>query len=64
MLAEIVERIKKAGINNTRISQDQSTGKARIEILTNSGWVTIRKDLTQSMAEDIVRQASSRVILG
>ena len=63
-LSKIIETIKKAGPNNTRITPIPGTDKFMIEINLGSGWASVMKGLKQQMAEDIVRQASSRIILG
>jgi hypothetical protein len=64
-MKEIIKQIKQAGADNTRISPDPvDKTKTKIEIRTNNGWVTIKRGIPKGLAEDIIRQASSRVILG
>jgi len=60
-LKETVERIRKASQN--RIVPDNG-GKVKIEILTEAGWITAVPNVTRNIAEDIIRQATNRVILG
>lgn len=61
---EAVQKIREHGIGNTRITPISGSDKVKIEVKSNSHWVTVLKDITQPMAEDVMRQASSRVILG
>lgn len=63
-LKEAIQKIRDAGLENTRISV-QPNGKAKIEIKKGNNWVTVMKDIqNMRIAEDIMRQASSRLLLG
>lgn len=62
-LSEAVKRIKSAGTENTRITP-ASSGKHNVEVKTPGGWVKVVSDVTRPMAEDIIRQATNKVILG
>jgi len=59
-LQDVIERIRKA--EEVKITPKGT--KVVIEIKTTAGWVTVIKDLERPMAEDIIRQANNRVILG
>lgn len=59
-LQDVVERIRKA----EEVKITPKGDKVVIEIKTTAGWVAVIKDLERSMAEDIIRQANNRVILG
>lgn len=61
-LTEAVQRIRSA--QSHRVSSMPNSNKVKIEVSTGDGWVTIMKDITRGMAEDIIRQASNKVILG
>jgi hypothetical protein len=60
-IKEAAEKIKKA--KNTRITQSENT--CIIEIQTEAGWATLPlKNLNRTMAEDIIRQANDKLLLG
>lgn len=65
---EAVATIKKVGANNTRVIQmpNQSLdGLHQIEVQLNPGvWQPILTGIKKTMAENIVREATNRVILG
>lgn len=61
---EAVKRIQRAGVANTRIVPMLGSQRVKIEALLDGSWVTVAKDLDQKIAEDIIRQSTSRVILG
>lgn len=65
---DAVSAIKKAGVVNTRVTQmpNQSLdGLHQIEVQTTPGvWQPILMGIKKTMAEDIIRQATNRVILG
>lgn len=61
-LKQVVERIKKA--KDSRITSQPGTQSVMIEILTEAGWVAAIKGLNRNMAEDVIRQAKDRMILG
>jgi|APFre7841882654_1041346.scaffolds.fasta_scaffold156373_2 hypothetical protein len=62
-IREAVEKIKSVGVENTRITPT-TPGKCKIEIKQNNAWVTILEDVNIKSADDIIRQASSRLLLG
>ena len=59
-----VEKIKKVGVMNTRISPSDIPGKCVLEIKEGEEWKTILHPMKKTMLEDVVRQASDKVILG
>ena len=61
---DTIQQIREAGTNNARITNMAGTQNVKIEINKNGQWVTIMRDLKQSIAEDILRQANNRLILG
>ena len=61
---EAVEKIKKAGPSNTQITPMSDSDRFKIEINLGQGWATILTGLKRVMAEDVIRQASNRVLLG
>lgn len=67
-ISEAVNRIKKAGSSNVRIVPMEGTiaqaGKQQIEIREGSAWIVLVDNVTNRMAEDIVNQASSRLLFG
>lgn len=67
-MVETVNRIKKAGATNVRMTpmsgQSSIDGLYQIEIREGSTWSTIAEGLPQSTAGDLIKQATSRVILG
>lgn len=67
-LNEAIQRIKAAGTNNVRVvpmtGQHCINGQFQIEVKENSGWVPIATGLYKSVAEDIIKQATSKLILG
>lgn len=64
----INEAIKAAGPRNVRVvpmsGQPAISGLHAIEIRQANGWIPIASGLQKAVAEDIVRQATNRVILG
>lgn len=64
-VTEAVSRIKHAGASNARKVPDPNTKDGfRIEINENGQWVTVIAGVSDAIAEDVLRQASNRVILG
>jgi hypothetical protein len=60
-IKEAAEQIKKA--KNTRITPSGNT--YLIEIQTDAGWAALPlKNLNRKMAEDIIRQADNKLLLG
>lgn len=62
-LSETIQQIKKHGPQNAKIIPNEN-GKYKIVISTPQGQVTIANNLNRNIAEDIIRQATNRVILG
>ena len=62
-IKEVVERIKKVGVENVRKTPAQG-GMVQIQIKVGENWLTIMENVAPGSADDIIRQASSRVILG
>lgn len=64
----INEAIKAAGPRNVRIvpmpGQPAISGLHSIEIRQANGWVAIVSGLQKAIAENIVREATNRIILG
>ena len=63
----VVEEIKKVGQSNVRIvPMPGSTvdGLQMIEVRSGSEWKCVAENVSRSIANDLVRQASNRVILG
>lgn len=63
----IIEQIKKVGNSNCRVVYSPGKNNERaIEIREGNEWKTIANGLTESMANDIIKQASSnnRLLLG
>jgi hypothetical protein len=58
-----VAKIKKVGVENTRISPEIN-GKCILEIKEDGEWTTILKPMKKTMLEDVISQASNKVILG
>lgn len=67
-ISEAIVRIRRAGANNVRTvpmgGQDVRTGNYCIEVREGGAWVAIVEGLPKTAAEDIVTQATNRVILG
>lgn len=63
-LNEVIQRIQKAGADKASAEPMSGGKKWRIVLQTPAGRATLKDNLTQAMAEDIIRQATNRVILG
>lgn len=67
-ISEAVSAIKKAGAINTRISQMPGAtidGLHQIEIQSAPGvWTPVVTGLKRQMAENLIKEATNRVILG
>ena len=66
--SQIINQLKAAGIKNIRIipmeGQSVLDGNQRIEILKDGQWVAVVSNISKKIAEDMVKQAGNRVILG
>ncbi len=67
-LNETINTIKKIGASNTRIvpmeNQNPLDGNVSIEVRLDGNWSPVVSGIKKSTAEDIIRQATNRVILG
>ena len=64
-LAKTIDRMTKAGRNNLRcVLASHSNDGYIIEINDGGVWSPIVKGITKSIAEDLLKQASNRVICG
>lgn len=65
---EALLRIKQAGATNVRAvpadGQNIHTGLYQIEIREAGNWIAIATGMPRSTAEDLIRQATNKVILG
>lgn len=65
---EAVQKIKKVGGSNARIvpmaGQSVLDGLQCVEIREDGAWHAVVSGVTKKMAEDIVNQATNRVIFG
>lgn len=61
VIKEVIEKIKQAGVDKTRITPDG--GEFKIEINNNGVWVAIHKCPNRNIAEDVLRGATSRLII-
>ena len=66
-LNEAVQQIKKAGPTNVRCTPDRGqnihTGTYCIAIREGNTWQNVVEGLPKSTAEDLIRQATNRVLL-
>ena len=67
-LQEAIQQVKKAGPTRVRCTpmpgQNVNTGNYCVAINEGGTWRTVIDGLPKSTAEDIIRQATSRVLLG
>lgn len=67
-LSEAIQQIKKVGLHNVRSvpmqGQSPVDGDYQIEIMEGTCWKPIVTGIKQRTAEDIISQASNRVLLG
>lgn len=64
---EITEAVKKAGSSNTRVVPMAGSGLDglhQIEVKENGSWNSVASGLSKRMAEDLIQQATNRVLLG
>ena len=64
---EAIAKIKAVGATNVRsvpMPGHTPSGQYQVEIKENAVWVPIVTGLNKRMAEDIITQATNRVILG
>lgn len=65
---EAIQQIRKAGIQFVRSvpmpGQNVNTGDYQIEIKKDDSWTPVATGITKKIAEDIISQATNRVILG
>lgn len=63
-IQEIVKRIKKEGTQKASIEPIPNSDKCKIILRLPQGNVTLKSGLTRRMAEDILSQATNRLLLG
>jgi len=67
-LNEALVRIRKVGAQGVRAvpmpNQNVHTGKYQIEIRDGDSWSVLVEGLPRSSADDLIKQATNRVILG
>jgi len=67
-LNEAIQYIKKAGEANVRsvpmTGQNVNSGLYAIEILESGQWMVVAEGMTKLTAENIITQATNRVICG
>ena len=65
-LQETIEKISRAGTSNVRIVSDDSNPGLRCTIEYKRGgvWTPLLAGLTQAIADDIIKRASNRTLLG
>lgn len=65
---EAIQKIKKVGSQSVRTvpmpGQSVDGGDYQIEIQVNGQWESVVAGVKKPMAEDIIRQATNRVLLG
>jgi len=65
---EAVQRIRRAGLTNTRIvpmpGNNPLDGDHQIEVHEGNQWSTVLMGVKKNIAEAIISQAASKVILG
>jgi len=64
---ETIQRIKQAGSTGVRsvpMPNQPIDGDYQIEILTEGNWTPLVTGINKKTAEDIISQATNRVILG
>lgn len=61
-LKETIQKITLAGVNNARSVPDGDSFK--IEVKRGGVWQPIASGLTESIANDILKRAANRTILG
>ena len=67
-LNEAIQHIKRAGEANVRsvpmTSQNVNSGLYAIEVLEGGQWMVVAEGMTKLTAENIITQATNRVICG
>ena len=65
---EAVQKIKRAGATNVRVvpmdGQSAISGMHKIEVKDQGTWFVVVEGIQKKMAEDIITQATNKVILG
>lgn len=66
-LSEAIQKIKKAGASNARsvpmAGQNVNTGLYQIELMSEGTWTAIVSGIPKITAEQIIQQATNRVLL-
>jgi len=65
-LQETIEKISRAGTSNVRVVSDSDNPGLRCTIECKKGgvWTPLLTGLTQAIADDIIKRASNRTLLG
>jgi hypothetical protein len=63
-IREAVEVMKQVGPTNIRKAASRTAGAVDIQVCRDGQWVTLLSGLNQSIADDVVRQATDRMLLG
>ena len=62
-IKETIEQIKKVGIDDVRVVPS-TPGRSNIQIYKDGNWKTILENVNTMAVDDILRQATNKVILG
>lgn len=63
MLQEALTKIRTAGVDKARITPVPNSKRSKVEVNENGNWVFVL-ELDTIIAEDILKQATNRVICG
>ena len=64
ILQEAIVKIKEVGVENARVSPIPNSKKARVEVKENGVWIAVIPEIDMKLAEDVLRQAKSKLIFG
>ncbi len=62
-LQEAITEVRSSGVQNTRITPIAGTKKSKIEVNKNGQWTEVLQ-IDSILAEDVIKQATNRVICG
>lgn len=60
----IIDTIKAVGLTNTRIAETASKDSVVIEVFKANQWMPITKPIAKCVAEEMIKQASNKLLLG
>ena len=63
-LKEAVVKIQQAKTGDVRVIPAPDSGKYQVEILEDGKWVQLLHPMERVMAEDVLRQAQTKLIFG